>query len=141
MRREDEELLGPSEEEQEGVSPGCAKFVRLQHPLMVRMLIQTSLEKIIQKGSTVKVPSMFRHGEDFTIPRFLHHFLFKSWHFRCSRSAVVFPTVPSSIITGLEQLAKVLDNVSWKYWKPGEQPAKILDWMQLRMQDGTCGNT
>ena len=52
-----------------------------------------------------------------------------------------FPTVPSSIITGLEQLAKVLDNVSWKYWKPGEQPAKILDWMQLRMQDGTCGNT
>eukprot|EP00435_Cladocopium_sp_Y103_P056316 s8_g19.t1 len=32
---------------------------------------------------------------------------------------------------GLEQLAKVLDNVSWKYWKPGEQPAKILDWMYL----------
>ena len=90
LRREDEELLGPSEEEQEGLSPGCAKFVRLQHPLMVRMLIQTSLEKIIQKGSTVKVPSMFRRGEDF-IPRFLYHFLFKSWHFRCSRSAVVFP--------------------------------------------------
>eukprot|EP00434_Breviolum_minutum_P034724 symbB.v1.2.030738.t1/scaffold3495.1/size92607/8 len=32
---------------------------------------------------------------------------------------------------GLELLAKVLDNVSWKYWKPGEQPAKILDWMYL----------
>lgn len=32
---------------------------------------------------------------------------------------------------GLEELAKVLDNVSWKYWKPGEQPAQILDWMYL----------
>ncbi|CAJ1388218.1 unnamed protein product [Effrenium voratum] len=32
---------------------------------------------------------------------------------------------------GLDQLSKVLDNVSWKYWKPGEQPARVLDWMYL----------
>ena len=32
---------------------------------------------------------------------------------------------------GLDELAKVLDSVSWKYWKPGQQPAQILDWMFL----------
>ncbi|CAE7516948.1 CPK1 [Symbiodinium pilosum] len=32
---------------------------------------------------------------------------------------------------GLDRLATVLDTVSWKYWKPGEQPAQILDWMFL----------
>ena len=39
--------------------------------------------------------------------------------------------MPCGCPAGLELLAKVLDNVSWKYWKPGEQPAKILDWMPL----------
>ena len=53
-----------------------------------------------------------------------------NWHLWCSQGEVVFV----QHLPGLEQLAKVLDNVSWKYWKPGEQPAKILDWMQLRMQ-------
>eukprot|EP00439_Symbiodinium_sp_Y106_P039897 s767_g4.t2 len=32
---------------------------------------------------------------------------------------------------GLDRLATVLDTVSWKYWKPGEQPAQILEWMFL----------
>ena len=82
-------------------------------------------KETIQKAGTVPSTLDVPRNGDFTMPRFLHHVLFKSW--QC------FRTVRSSIIPGLEQVAKVLDNVSWKYWKPGEQPAKILDWMQLRL--------
>jgi len=32
---------------------------------------------------------------------------------------------------GLDLVANVLDTVSWKYWKPGEQPAKLLNWLYL----------
>jgi len=32
---------------------------------------------------------------------------------------------------GLDLVASVIDAVSWKKWKPGDQPAKILDWLYL----------
>lgn len=33
--------------------------------------------------------------------------------------------------TGLDLVSEVLDSVSWNHWKPGEQPATILDWLCL----------
>eukprot|EP00929_Paragymnodinium_shiwhaense_P122853 TRINITY_DN9605_c0_g2_i1.p1 TRINITY_DN9605_c0_g2~~TRINITY_DN9605_c0_g2_i1.p1 ORF type:complete len:1202 (+),score=251.55 TRINITY_DN9605_c0_g2_i1:125-3730(+) len=32
---------------------------------------------------------------------------------------------------GLDAVAEVLDEVPWTHWKPGKQPAKILDWLYL----------
>lgn len=32
---------------------------------------------------------------------------------------------------GLDLVSSVLDSVPWSYWKPGEQPARILDWLFL----------
>ena len=32
---------------------------------------------------------------------------------------------------GLAAVSSVLDSVSWAYWKPGEQPAQLLDWLYL----------
>eukprot|EP00928_Gymnodinium_smaydae_P048071 TRINITY_DN32119_c0_g1_i1.p1 TRINITY_DN32119_c0_g1~~TRINITY_DN32119_c0_g1_i1.p1 ORF type:complete len:1183 (-),score=171.06 TRINITY_DN32119_c0_g1_i1:108-3656(-) len=32
---------------------------------------------------------------------------------------------------GLDMMSSVLESVSWKYWKPGEQPAELLDWLFL----------
>eukprot|EP00928_Gymnodinium_smaydae_P021964 TRINITY_DN18604_c0_g2_i1.p1 TRINITY_DN18604_c0_g2~~TRINITY_DN18604_c0_g2_i1.p1 ORF type:complete len:1227 (-),score=308.73 TRINITY_DN18604_c0_g2_i1:43-3723(-) len=32
---------------------------------------------------------------------------------------------------GLDLVSGVLDAVSWSYWKPGRQPARILDWLYL----------
>jgi len=31
----------------------------------------------------------------------------------------------------LDQVSSVLDTVPWRFWKPGEQPARILDWLFL----------
>eukprot|EP00928_Gymnodinium_smaydae_P031830 TRINITY_DN23236_c0_g2_i1.p1 TRINITY_DN23236_c0_g2~~TRINITY_DN23236_c0_g2_i1.p1 ORF type:complete len:1239 (+),score=158.27 TRINITY_DN23236_c0_g2_i1:40-3717(+) len=30
---------------------------------------------------------------------------------------------------GLDLVSDLLESVSWKYWKPGKQPAKLLDWL------------
>ncbi|CAJ1351985.1 unnamed protein product [Effrenium voratum] len=31
----------------------------------------------------------------------------------------------------LDQVSSVLDSVPWRFWKPGEQPARILEWLFL----------
>mmetsp|Transcript_78687 Transcript_78687/g.218542 ORF Transcript_78687/g.218542 Transcript_78687/m.218542 type:complete len:1178 (-) Transcript_78687:74-3607(-) len=49
---------------------------------------------------------------------------------RCKDEAL-FGSLAAEERHGLDLVAGVLDTVSWKYWKPGEQPAKLLDWLFL----------